>query len=71
MDQAERRLGDALPHVAMPRLTGQPAYGRPPRQTADAPRPIDPDDLPLEAYRTDEDHAAYVAVVGVPHDPRG
>jgi hypothetical protein len=45
------------PHVAMPRLIGQPAYARPPRPLAvETPRPIDADDLPIEAFRSDEDH---------------
>lgn len=39
-------------HVALPKLYGAPAYGRPPRPVAEAtPRPPDPDDLPLEAFR--------------------
>jgi hypothetical protein len=45
------------PHVAMPRLMGQPAYARPPRPLAvESPRPIDADDLPIEAFRSEEDH---------------
>jgi hypothetical protein len=45
-------------HTAMPKLMGQPAYARPPRQVAVAvDRPIDPDDLPLEAFRSEEDRA--------------
>ncbi len=45
------------PHVAMPRLMGQPAYARPPRPLAvETPRPIDADDLPIEAFRSEEDH---------------
>ena len=42
-------------HVALPKLYGAPAYARPPRSAADAPRPFDPDDLPIEAVRTDEE----------------
>jgi hypothetical protein len=43
-----------LQHVAMPKLYGAPAYGRP--ATAPEPvRPFDPDELPLEAFRTDEE----------------
>jgi hypothetical protein len=42
-------------HVALPKLYGGPAYARPPRPAADAPRPFDPDDLPIEAVRTDEE----------------
>ena len=49
---------NAAPHMAMPRLMGQPAYARPPRPLAvETPRPLDPDDLPLEAFRSEEDQA--------------
>ena len=45
-------------HMAMPRLMGQPAYARPPRvAVSETERPFDPDDLPLEAFRTDEERA--------------
>jgi hypothetical protein len=42
-------------HVALPKLYGAPAYARPPRLAVDTPRPFDPDDLPIEAVRTDEE----------------
>ena len=43
-------------YVAMPRLMGAPAYARPPRPlVAATPRPFDPDDLPLEAWRSDDE----------------
>ena len=43
-------------HVAMPKLYGAPAYGRPPRAAEeDGDRPFDPDELPIEAHRTDEE----------------
>ena len=42
-------------HVALPKLYGAPAYARPPRPAEDAARPFDPDDLPIEAVRTDEE----------------
>ena len=44
-------------HVALPRLYGAPAYARPPTIAATADRPFDPDDLPIEAYQTEEDRA--------------
>lgn len=42
-------------HVALPKLYGAPAYARPPAPVAHTMRPIDPDDLPLEAERTEEE----------------
>jgi hypothetical protein len=44
-------------HVALPKLYGAPAYGRPPSPVPTTPRPIDVDDLPIEAYRSEEDQA--------------
>jgi hypothetical protein len=44
-------------HVALPRLYGAPAYGRPPRSAATLDRPFDPDDLPIEALMSEEDRA--------------
>ena len=43
------------PHVALPKLYGAPAYARPTPKVEPTPRPADPDDLPLEAIRTDEE----------------
>jgi hypothetical protein len=42
-------------HVALPKLYGAPAYARPAAPVATAPRPFDPDDLPIEADQTDEE----------------
>lgn len=42
-------------HIALPKLYGAPAYARPPAATAEIERPFDPDELPLEAERTDEE----------------
>ena len=44
-------------HVALPKLYGAPAYARPPTMASTAERPFDPDDLPIEAFQTDEDRA--------------
>jgi hypothetical protein len=44
-------------HVALPRLYGAPAYARPPRSAATLDRPFDPDDLPIEAFQSEEDRA--------------
>ena len=50
-------------HVAMPKLMGAPAYARPPRVVeVPVPRPIDPDDLPIEAERTDEERELAAAI---------
>ena len=50
-------------HVALPKLYGAPAYGRPPASVAAAPRPFDPDELPLDVFQTEEDRepVAYLA----------
>lgn len=44
-------------HVALPKLYGAPAYARPPSLAATVERPFDPDDLPIEAFQTEEDRA--------------
>ena len=44
-------------HVALPRLYGAPAYARPPAVADTEFRPFDPDDLPIEAFQTEEDRA--------------
>ena len=43
------------PHVALPKLYGAPAYARPKPQVEGTDRPFDPDDLPLEAERTEDE----------------
>jgi hypothetical protein len=48
-------------YVALPKLMGAPAYARPPRLYDPSPRNPDLDDLPIEAFRTDEDLAIVVA----------
>lgn len=51
-DPARPGLTNEEHYVALPKLYGAPAYGRPPRPVVEAvPRPPDPDDLPLEAFR--------------------
>jgi hypothetical protein len=42
-------------HVALPTLYGAPAYARPVIEVQEAPRPFDPDDLPIEAVMTPEE----------------
>lgn len=64
--------------VALPKLYGAPAYARPPAPAAAGPRPFDPDQLPLEIYRTEEERRAtsyppahaYTPVVDIAGDPR-
>jgi hypothetical protein len=40
-------------HMALPQLYGGPAYSRPPRPVQEIVRPFDPDELPIEAERTE------------------
>ena len=42
-------------HIALPKLYGAPAYARPPRPATGIERPFDPDELPLEAQRTEDE----------------
>ncbi len=44
-------------HVALPTLYGAPAYARPAPVVATSPRPFDPDDLPIEAFQTEDERA--------------
>lgn len=44
-------------HVALPKLYGAPAYARPVAPVATIPRPLDPDDLPIEAFMSEEERA--------------
>ena len=42
-------------HIALPKLYGAPAYARPPRPVTGIERPFDPDELPIEAHRTEDE----------------
>ena len=42
-------------HIALPKLYGAPAYARPQAAVETLPKPFDPDDLPIEAFQTEED----------------
>lgn len=59
-------------HVAMPKLYGAPAYGRPvvPVETV-AARPFDPDELPIEADLTDEEREFKAALPDKAFAPGG
>ena len=46
---------DEQQHIALPQLYGAPAYARPPTVAEIAERPFDPDELPIEAFQTDEE----------------
>jgi hypothetical protein len=58
---------DEYQHVALPKLMGQPAYARPPRTAVtETARPIDPDELPLEAHLDDEEREHARALRAMP-----
>ncbi len=40
--------------MALPKLYGAPSY-RPPRRVVESPRPFDPDELPISAYRSEDE----------------
>jgi hypothetical protein len=63
-----RVANDDSGHVALPKLYGAPAYARPPAQPIQpVERPFDPDELPLEAARTEEERALARELVGQPY----
>jgi hypothetical protein len=57
-------------HIALPKLYGAPAYARPPRPATGIERPFDPDELPLEAQRT-EDEQEFVEMLPARADAPG
>ena len=48
-------LDEQQHHVALPKLYGAPAYARPAPIIEESPRPMDPDDLPIDAVQTPEE----------------
>ena len=52
-----RQAWDTI-QMAFPRLMGQPGYWSPRRPFTPAERPFDPDDLPLEAERSEHERLA-------------
>jgi hypothetical protein len=42
-------------HVALPKLVGGPKYTRPPAAVPVQPRPFDPDEMPIDAFRTEDE----------------
>ncbi len=59
------------PHVALPRLYGAPAYARPTIVVETAPRPFDPDDLPIEAVQTDDERRIAASLPARAYAPGG
>ena len=58
-------------HIALPKLYGAPAYARPAAPVATAPRPFDPDDLPIEAVMTDEEREIAASLPAHVYAPGG
>jgi hypothetical protein len=58
-------------HVALPKLYGAPAYARPARPAEVAPRPLDPDDLPIEAVQTPEERELAARLPAHAYTPGG
>ena len=62
---------DEQQHVALPKLYGAPAYARPEPIAAAAPRPFDPDDLPIAAVQTDEERELVASLPAHSYAPGG
>lgn len=58
-------------HVALPKLYGAPAYGRPSTVAVTTERPLDPDDLPISAFQTEEERALAESLPGRAYAPGG
>ena len=58
-------------HVALPKLYGAPAYARPTVVVETAPRPFDPDDLPIAAVMTDEERDLAAKLPAYAYAPGG
>ena len=58
-------------HVALPKLYGAPAYARPARPAVSTERPLDPDDLPISAFQTEEERAVAETLNARPYAPGG
>ena len=58
-------------HVALPKLYGAPAYARPPRHVAEADKPFDPDDLPIETEMTPEERDLLATLPARSYAPGG
>ncbi len=58
-------------HVALPHLYGAPAYAKPAIRVEVAPRPFDPDDLPIAAVQTVEERDLAASLPGAFGDGQG
>ena len=58
-------------HVALPKLYGAPAYGRPSTVVVTTERPLDPDDLPISAFQTEEERALAASLPARAYAPGG
>jgi hypothetical protein len=58
-------------HVALPKLYGAPAYARPVAPVEVAQRPLDPDDLPISAFQTEEERALVESLPARAYAPGG
>lgn len=58
-------------HIALPKLYGAPAYARPTLVVETAPRPFDPDDLPIAAVQTDEEREIAASLPAHAYAPGG
>jgi hypothetical protein len=58
-------------HVALPKLYGAPAYARPPRPAEVAPKPFDPDDLPIAAFQTQDERVFVESLPARAYAPGG
>jgi hypothetical protein len=58
-------------HIALPKLYGAPAYARPAPVVDVGPRPFDPDDLPIEAFQTDDERELASNLPARAWDPGG
>ena len=58
-------------HIALPKLYGAPAYARPTIVVEEAPRPLSPDDLPIDAVQTPEEREIAAALSARAYAPGG
>ncbi len=58
-------------HIALPKLYGAPSYGRPLATVVTTPRPVDPDDLPISVFQTEEERLLAESLPARPYAPSG